>query len=140
MASRDHPAPLADWFRRNRTRLAWVAWLLLAAGGVPDLLEGTLDGFVDFAYRAVFFGLLSWSWGSSQDRAQAQYWRRFAVGWSILLVVQVALTVLALARGKDFSGGWLVGVGVVLLLAIFYWLPYRRIKHGGAWPPQREPR
>ena len=135
MAQPDQPDPIADWLRHNRTRLAWIAWILLMVSGLPDLLEGTLDGAVDFLYHALFVGILAWGWGSRLDRTEPRYWQRFAFAWSGMLAVQAALTVLVLVRGNDLTVGWLVSVGVVLVFFVGYWLGYHRVTRRTEQPP-----
>ena len=105
-------------------------------GRLPQF-EGTPRGIVDFVYAAAFFGLLSWSWGSRQDRSEAGYWFKFATLWTVFLVLQIGMVGLSLARGNPLQGRWLVPIILVSLLALVHWRPYRRIKSGKPFPIQR---
>jgi hypothetical protein len=137
MASKDYPDPIADWFRRHRVKLAVILFVFIMLGRLPQLFEGTTRGIVGFVYAAAFFGLLSWSWASRQDRSEAGYWFKFATLWTIFLVVQIGMVVLSLVRGDPFQGRWLVPIILVALLALGHWWPYRRIKSGKSFPIQR---
>ncbi|HSE10928.1 MAG TPA: hypothetical protein VLB29_19860 [Nocardioidaceae bacterium] len=137
MASKDYPDPIADWFKRHRVKLAVLVFVVLMLGRLPQLFEGTTRGIVGFGYAAAFFGLLSWSWGTRQDRSEASYWLKFATLWSVFLIVQMGMVVLSLARGNAFQGRWLFPIILVALLALGHWWPYRRIKSGKPFPIQR---
>jgi hypothetical protein len=137
VASKDYPDPIADWFQRHRVKLAVIVFVVIMLGRLPQLFEATTRGIVGFVYAAVFFGLLSWSWGSRQDRSEAGYWFKFAILWTVFLVVQTGIVVLSLARGNPFQGRWLVPIILVALFALVNWWPYRRIKRGKPFPVQR---
>lgn len=137
VASKDYPDPIADWFKRHRVKLAVIVFVVIMLGRLPQLSEGTTRGVVAFVYAAAFFGLLSWSWGSRQDRSEAGYWLKFATLWTVFLVVQIGMVALSLARGNPFQGRWLVPIILVALFALVHWWSYRRIKSGKRFPIQR---
>jgi hypothetical protein len=137
MASKDYPDPIAEWFRRHRVKLALGVFVVIMLGRLPQLLEGTTGGKVGFVYGAAFFGLLSWSWASDQDRREADYWFKFATLWTVFLVVQIGMVVLSLALGNPFQWRWFVPIVIVALLAMGNWWPYRRIKSGKPFPRER---
>lgn len=134
MASSDNSDPIGSWFDRHRVKLAIGVLAVILLGRLPDLLDGTARGILGFVYAAAFFGLLTWGWGTRQDRSEASYWRKFALLWTGFLVVQLALVTFSLARGNEFEGRWLVPIGVAAVLVIVHWLPYRRIRSGKAFP------
>ena len=135
MASKDYPDPIADFFKRNRVKFAVVIFVVIMLGRIPGLFDGTA-GIVNFAYGAAFFGLLSWSWASRQDRNEASYYLKFGTLWTILLAVQVGMILVSLARGNDFQGRWMIGLVFVGLFVLMNLVPYFRIKSGKPWPPQ----
>jgi len=132
VASKDYPDPRAGWFRRNRHWLALTVWVFLLLGGVEGLLTEGADGVVGFAVRAAFFGLFCWSWGSRRDRNRPSFWRKFIAGWSVLLVVWVSLSTVAVARGT-FAPASLVTFVFVGLLLLQSVLAYRRTRRGLTW-------
>lgn len=138
MASKDYPDPIADWFARHRVKLAVAVFVVIMLGNLPQLLKGTTSGIVGFVYAAAFFGLLSWSWASRQDRGQAGYWFKFATVWTVFLLVQIGLVVLMLALGNRFQVRWLVPLVLVALYALIHWWRYRGIKSGKPFSVQRD--
>lgn len=127
--------PIADWFRRHRLKLAFAFLVVVLLGRVPELVTGGVKGVVNFIYAAAFFGLVAWELGSSHDRSDAAHWRKFGLLWTALLLVQVGLMAASLARGNEFQGQGLLPLGIVGLMALTHWLPYRRIKSGKPFPP-----
>jgi hypothetical protein len=137
VASKDYPDPIADWFKRHGVKLAVTVFVVIMLSRLPQLFEGTTRGIVGFVYTAAFFGLLSWSWGSRQNRSEAAYWFKFATLWTALLVIQIGTVVLSLARGNPFQWRGLVSITLVALFALLHWWPYSRIKSGKPFPIQR---
>lgn len=137
MTSTDNPDPIADWFKRHRVKLALIVLVVILLGRLPELIEGTTRGLVEFVYAAAFFGLLTWGWGSRQDRSEATYWLKFAALWTAFLVTQIGMVLISLALDNAFQGRWLVPIVLVALLALAHWMPYRRIRNGKPFPARR---
>jgi hypothetical protein len=135
VASKDYPDPLAAWFRRNRLWLALALWVLLVLGGVEGLVSDGANGVVSFVYRAAFWGLLCWTWGSRANRNRPDFWVKWVAGWGALFVAGGALVVAAAVRGR-FAPLTLVPCG---FMALFLWQgihSYRRTRRGLTWSRQ----